>query len=122
MSKSQLEAARRMLRELSELAEHASLTGAMEGGAGRAAARYNSCLETLEDEDSVPHGLFSKIDERTAEFGQIAVDARLLLATLNGDNEDEDDDDCDRRGRHRDRDRKGKSGVGALIALAPFLD
>lgn len=114
MSRTQLEAVRRMLRELSDMCENASLTGALAGGAAHATARYNRMLETLEDEDVVPHGMFSKLDEQSTGFGQLAVDCRLLLASLREDEEPEE-------GRRSGRKGRG-GGLGALIALAPFLD
>jgi hypothetical protein len=113
MSRTQLEAVRRMLRELSEMCENASLTGALAGGAAHATTRYNRMLETLEDEDVVPHGMFSKLDEQSTGFGQLAVDCRLLLASIRDDG---DGDEGRRSGK------RGGRGLGALIALAPFLD
>lgn len=112
MSRTQLEAVRRMLRELSEMCENASLTGALSGGAAHATARYNRMLETLEAEAAVPPGMFSRLDEQSTGFGQLAVETRLLLASLK-DEEDEEE------GRHG---RRGRRGLGALIGLAPFLD
>lgn len=112
MSRTQLEAVRKMLRELSDMSEHASLTGALSGGAAHATARYNRMLELLEEEQVVPPGMFGRLDEQNTGFGQLAVESRLLLASLQ---EEEDEP----RGRHGQR---GGHGLGALLGLAPFLD
>ncbi|HEY0868699.1 MAG TPA: hypothetical protein VGE01_15040 [Fimbriimonas sp.] len=103
-------AARRMLRELSEMAEHASLTGSMHGGEERAAARYNAVLRDLVANGAVSEGMFQPFNERDVSFAQLAVDSRLLLSSLEEDEDDEGEE------------RAEKKGFGTLIALAPFLN
>ncbi|MBS1723310.1 MAG: hypothetical protein JSS66_10195 [Armatimonadetes bacterium] len=96
----------RLVKEIADMAEHASLTGSLETGKSALIKRYNSVVETLEDEDELPHGLFKKLSD-SAEFGEIGVEARLLYAYL--------------------RDGNGNGGsskhgdMGVVLRLAPFV-
>jgi hypothetical protein len=126
-----------MLRDLAEMAQEASF-GSMSGGEARAVARYNSVLAHLEEDGLVPKSFFLPI-EAGAEFGDVAVEARLLGSYLkgNGDGGDvggrEDFAVVQRlapfvdsaalgdliRGQIR---KHGRPNVRTLTGLAPFLD
>lgn len=100
----EIQSIRRVLREIADLAEHATLTGSLSGGAPRVAERYNSMLEYLGREGAVPPGLFKPLPAN-ATYADIGVDARLLSAHLDGDSKSK---------------RKGDASV--LLRLAPFVD
>lgn len=95
---------KRMLREIGELAEHASLTGGMASGAPRAIQRYNAILRQLVESGAVAQGLFEELNPETTDFGQLAVDARLLASFLNGKGKRGDSEDS-----------------SVLVRLAPFV-
>ena len=101
-----------MLREIGGLAEHASLSGGLSGGEPQAAKRYNSCLRQLITLNAVPAGLFEELDEESAKYGSIGVDARLLASYLRSENES-DEEPGRRRKRHQDSN--------ILLRLAPFV-
>jgi len=103
-----LEMYRGMLRELSELAEHASLTGAMASGQARAVARYNAAIADLAKMGVLPAAAALPLPEN-ATFGELAVEARLTLATLPG-------------GEPRHREHHEHHDPGMLVRLAPFID
>jgi hypothetical protein len=109
-----------MLREIGDLAEHASLTGALRGGEGQAAKRFNGCLQTLVTRGVIDEGMFSPIPPEEAEYGQIGVDARLLASYLDGITEPESDG----HGRHGKHGKHGHHGEDqhAIVRLAPFLN
>lgn len=103
----EVRAARRLLNEISQLCEHANLTGSLSGGAKRVALRYNAVLASLVKHQAVDPELFSPIPEN-AEFGEVGVEARMLAASI----------------RETEAPR-AKSGTvkdpGILIRLAPFI-
>lgn len=96
---------RRVLEQLSELCEHASLTGSHRGGEATAARAFNGVLATLLEREVVPLGMFERVDEHSAEFGAIGVQAQLLQAMI-----------AEEEPSHRGE------GLEAVVALAPFLD
>jgi hypothetical protein len=96
---------RRVLEQLSELCEHASLTGSHRGGEASAARAFNGVLATLLERGTVPLGMFERIDENAADFGSIGVQAQLLQAMI----------------AEEERPERGE-GLEAVVALAPFLD
>jgi hypothetical protein len=98
-------ALRRMLREIADLAENASLTGGLSTGASRAVNRYNAVLRQLVESGSVPKGIFEELSPETTDFGQLGVDARLLASYLKGQGES----------------GNGTSDASMLIRLAPFV-
>jgi hypothetical protein len=101
----------KMLGELADLAENATLTGAMAGGAPRAVARYNEILKALLEEGVVPGGMFSPLPA-DAGYGDLAVDGRLLRAYIKEGN------------GHGHGHRMFGEGLGAekhlILRLAPF--
>ncbi|MFI5386662.1 MAG: hypothetical protein ACHQ50_11140 [Fimbriimonadales bacterium] len=97
---------RRMLREIADLAENASLTGGMSSGTSRAVQRYNAVLRQLVESGAVPKGVFEELNVETTDYGQLAVDARLLASYLKGQ-----ESDCG--------SSRGEASV--LIRLAPFI-
>jgi hypothetical protein len=98
----------RVLRELAELAEHASLTGSLEDGTRRATERYNAILALLLQEGAVPIALFEKMDPTTANYGELGVEAKLLIAFLEGNGSS----------RRREDEKEEKN---LLLRLAPFV-
>ncbi|MHB8635342.1 MAG: hypothetical protein ACYC96_02600 [Fimbriimonadaceae bacterium] len=98
---------KRLLNEIADLCEHASLTGSMASGASRTAERYNAVLKTLTDADSIPAGLFSPVSEG-ADFGEIGVEARMLAGYVCSDP------------KHKG-DNGGGDGVSVIVRLAPFI-
>jgi len=114
MSETQLHIFKNLLRELAELAEHASLTGAMSGGEKSAVRRYNQALATLQDEGVVPRGLFAELPADT-QYGELAVECKLLLASIKGD-----DDESDWKSKGKRKRREGDFDYHVLMGLAPF--
>ncbi|HLK15115.1 MAG TPA: hypothetical protein VKT78_09940 [Fimbriimonadaceae bacterium] len=100
-------ACKRLLNEIADLCDHASLTGSMSTGARRVVERYNSVLRRLEESGQVPAGLFGAVPE-TADFGEIGVEARMLAGYLRGD-------DKFRHGNGRE------DGRSVIVRLAPFI-
>ena len=103
-----LDVARRILAELAEMTEHASLTQGLRGGEKAAAQAYNRVLASFSRTGAVAEGMFEPLDPEGTDFGTLAVQCRLLLAVVSGD-----------RKREKDRPNERLDGV---IALAPFLD
>ena len=101
-----IDTARRLLAELAEMAEHASMTRSLRGGEKSAAQAYNRVLATLDASGHAPQGMFEPLATEGAEYGEIGVQCRLLLSVLRDDA----------------RPGKGEESLGAVIALAPFLD
>lgn len=112
MSNPTPEALRRLLTELANTAEHASLTRSLAGGEKAAARAFNGALATLTAQGLVPDGMFQSLSLEDADYGTLGVQARLLLAML--------PETEMQAGKPKDRDRDG--GLGALVALAPFLN
>jgi len=106
----ELRATRRLLHEISQMCEHATLTGSLGGGAPRTVARYNSILARLVSEGAVPEGLFTSLAENS-EYGEIGVEARMLASYI--------------REGEKEKDKNRSWGVhdpGILTRLAPFVD
>ena len=72
---------RRLLKEISELAQHASLTGALREGAPSAIRRYNAVLQQLERLGAVTPGFFGPLAE-TAGYDELGVDSKLLAGYI----------------------------------------
>ncbi len=109
-----LDTVRRILAELANTAEHASLTRSLGGGEKAAARAFNGALATLTSQGLVPEGMFESMSLDDADYGSLGVQARLLLACL--------EDEPSPKRRRRDRDGASGEGLGAVVALAPFLD
>jgi hypothetical protein len=71
----------KVLAELGDLAENATLTGALSSGLPRAIERYNGILSQLIEHGTVPGGMFTPLPA-DASFGDLAVDARLVKAYI----------------------------------------
>jgi hypothetical protein len=106
----EIKSIRRVLRELSDLAEHSSLTGSLSGGATQAVSRYNSMLSRVIELGAASGAVFQSLPS-TAGYGELGVEARLLSAHL----DEEDDAHCGHR-------KHGKADGGLMMRLAPFLD
>jgi hypothetical protein len=104
-------ACKRLLTEIAELCDHASLTGSMSTGAKRTAERYNAVLAKLTEAGQVAPGLFSPVPD-SADFGEVGVEARMLSGFLGDDSKNKD--------RHRGRDHDGGER-SVIIRLAPFI-
>ena len=102
-----LEASKRLLNEIADLCEHASLTGSLASGNRRVAERYNSVLLNLERLEILPTGIFVALDP-SATFDDIGVEARMLAAYCNKD-------------KRRKHERHEESGTSLLLRLAPFV-
>jgi hypothetical protein len=105
----QIRATRRILAELADMAEASSMTGVLRGGTKEAARTYNRALELLTDRGIAPDGMFEPVDPEGVDFGQIGVQCRLLMATITEEEEEE-------------REEHGRDKMGAIVALAPFLE
>jgi hypothetical protein len=99
---------RKLLAEIGRLAEHATLTGALDDGEEALIRRYNACLTVLEEIGTVPSGLFSPLPSGAA-FGEIAVEARLLSASLDGSEAEGEP-------------AKQNFNWGMITSVAPFVD
>lgn len=97
----------RLLREIADIAEESSLTGALQGGAPQAVTRYNAILRYFIAEEKIPDGLFSPLPETTG-FAQVGVESRMLYAFFTND-----------KGKSSS---KGGVDGSLLIRLAPFVD
>jgi hypothetical protein len=75
---------RRLIKDIAELAQHASLTGALQGGASTAARRYNRVVARLEEIGVASPGMFDPLPENTS-FDEIGVEATLLAGYLKDD-------------------------------------
>jgi len=131
----QVAAARRILDELANMAEHASLTGSLQGGAEHAARSYNRVLQILSDRGLVLEGMFEPIDPTGAAFGPLGVQCRLLMAAVTEERHEEgggfegvvalapflESHDLGLLVRER-MDGPGRLSDGLLAGLAPFLD
>ena len=98
---------RKLLLEIADLCDHATLTGSMASGARRTAERYNAVVTRLGNAGEIPTGLFEPLPE-TADFGEIGVEARMLGGYLS---------DGDKR-RYRDDKDESRS---IIVRLAPFI-
>jgi len=103
-----IQSCRRMLQEIGDLCEQASLTGSLSGGAKRTAQRYNSVLAHLIKSGSVPEGLFSQVPD-DAGYGEIGVEARMLAGYFPSNKE---------KDKRRNDDENEKS---IIMRLAPFV-
>lgn len=85
--------ARRMLRELYSLSEHASLTGAFKkDGAQDAVQAYNQILTYVSAQGIDLQGMFSPLPE-DASFSRLGVASRLLRSLL-----EEEEEEADKKG------------------------
>jgi hypothetical protein len=100
-------ACRRLLNEIADLCEHASLTGSMASGARRTAERYNVVLQRLIEADEVPADIFTVVPD-DADFGEVGVEARMLAGALSRDD------------KHKNRG-EGDDDRRILVRLAPFI-
>ena len=109
-SEEKIDNARHMLSEIGRMAEEASLTGGLNGGASRLAEFYNQVLAQVQEEGRVNSPIFQPVDPATAEYARLAVDAHMLSAGLGGGPRER------RSGRD---DAEGDDNI--LPALAPFI-
>ena len=101
-----IQSIRRLLNEIAEMCDHATLTGSLSGGARRTAQRYNALLNRLIEHGNVPSGLFTPIPEDST-FAEIGVESRMLASYFPG---------------KRDKNREGgENDRNILLRLAPFL-
>jgi hypothetical protein len=98
-------AAIRVLKELSEIASEASLTGMLQGGQKRAIERFNEVISWLKAENLLPPFGYSPLLE-TSSYAELAVEARLVGSQL------------------KDMATSSPSSVdmSVLTRLAPFVD
>jgi len=96
---------RRLLKDIADLAQHASLTGSLQGGVRTATRRYNTVITRLESLNVTSPGLFSALGDDTT-FDELGVEASLLAGYLK-----EDEQPADERGGN-------KSGNNS----APFIN
>ena len=134
----------RLLDSLISMAEDESISGSLSGGAAAAVRRYNAIVETLNDEDVIPDGLFSSLPSDTS-FAMLGVEAKFLRSYLD---EPEDGGRASRfRADSQDHNLEFLAGIapfapredlsiavqnliqqggrvnfGLITALAPFLD
>jgi len=71
----------KVLAELGDMAENATLTGGLSSGLSRAIERYNGILGQLVEHGALPTGMFTTLPS-SATFGDLAVDARLVRAYI----------------------------------------
>ncbi len=75
---------RRLLKDIAELAQNASLTGSLQGGARTAVRRYNQVVLRLEQLGLASPGLFAPLPDDVS-FDEIGVEATLLAGYLKED-------------------------------------
>lgn len=137
IDENEIQSSRRLLGEIADMCEHATLTGSLEGGEPRTAQRYNALLKRLIESQLVPSGLFSSLPDNS-KFGEIGVEAKMLASYLPSNKlKDKGGDNSDRNiiirlapFVHKEelamliRDHASKGGgldVNTLSSLAPFL-
>ncbi len=76
------------LEEIAKLAEHASLTGALDKGTQRCVQQYNALLDQLEDLGAIAKGLFPPLSEK-ATMDEVGVASKQLAAYLQEDVKEE---------------------------------
>ncbi|RYG43024.1 hypothetical protein EON79_17780, partial [bacterium] len=103
----EIQACVNLLREIAEIANHASLTGSLAGGERRAAARYNSTLNRLLELGAVGPGLFEPLPD-DSNYGEIGIEARMLASSVD-------------KPKEEFRPDMGHD-PGILLRLAPFVD
>ena len=105
---------RRLLHETKKIAENASLTGSLQGGAKIAIRQYNAILNHLQETGAIPEDLFQTLDEDECSFDELGVTVAMLDGYLEED-EDESttmnaesggDSSGDERGRNREHRNK----------------
>lgn len=84
--------ARALLKELASVSEHASLTGAFSDGLPSARDKINWLMAWAEAQQIAPTGFFRPLSE-SAGWGEVGVEARMMMASLKEVDELEDDDD-----------------------------
>ncbi|MES1227051.1 MAG: hypothetical protein ABUL72_00180 [Armatimonadota bacterium] len=99
-----LESAIGILREIADICDHVSLTGALRDGREAVLARYNQTLKHLADNGVIDEALFNSLPPE-ASFDQIGVEARMLRAAVK---------------QHRGPEASGDFDIGTITALAPF--
>jgi len=103
----------RMLNELGEYCEEASMTGNADAGVKRAIRHYNAILGQVKNTNGAGTEMFAPIDEGSS-LGDVAVECRMLIGFLKAsESEDEDDECCGTR--------HGAEGFGMVMRLAPFV-
>jgi hypothetical protein len=98
-----VDAARSMLKEIADMCENASLTGSLSGGSGRVVLKYNAIVNQFTQSGTLPASMFTTLPE-SANFGEIAVEARMLSGYL-----------------RKDQRRNGNGESSILMRLAPFV-
>lgn len=93
-----------ILREIADLCEHVTLTGALKGGREALVARYNQVLAKLVREGRVEDGLFLPLGPE-ASFDVIGVEARMLRSSAGVSPASGEDAPAD---------------IETIVALAPF--
>jgi hypothetical protein len=78
---------RRLLKEIADLAQGASLTGHLPDGAPSAIRRYNAVLQHLERLGVVTPGFFEPLAE-TAGYDELGVESKLLAGYIKEDEAD----------------------------------
>jgi hypothetical protein len=120
MEKIDLRRIRRLLRETTRLAEHASMTGSLQGGQRIAIRQYNAIRNHLEEEGAIPEGLFQELDEDEATFDELGVVTGMLDGYLEEDLEEGEafEGREGRAGRREERrHRRFTLGLGHLEGL-----
>lgn len=84
--------AKAILKELASVAEHASLTGAYSDGLSSARDKINWLMAWAEAQQIAPTGFFRPLTD-TARWGEIGVEARMMMASIKDVDEFEEDDD-----------------------------
>lgn len=120
-SKKELRRICSLLQELADLAEHASLTGALEGGSRRAARRYNAIVEHLEEREIIPEGVFQPLDEDQDGYDAVGIESKLLLGYIREEREEGDEEPGAAPFEGKRRKRR-KPDFEFILGLAPFMD
>lgn len=88
---------RKMLGSMADLAQHASLTGSLDGGAPIAVRRYNGILQQLERRGILKDSFFGPLPDNTG-FDELGVDCTLLSSYLSDvEHEEEEEEEEGRR-------------------------
>jgi hypothetical protein len=74
----------RMLNGTAEMAQHATLTGALDGGAPAASAQVNRAVRFLEQKGMLPPGFFEPLSQE-ASFAEVGVAASQIVSYLSDD-------------------------------------
>jgi hypothetical protein len=112
---------RRLLKDIADLAQHASLTGSLQGGVRTATRRYNTVIARLETLNITSPGLFTALGDDTT-FDELGVEASLLAGYLKEDEQAADERSGNKSGNNSAPFINIVGDLGSLHGLEELKD